>query len=35
MEVRPVQGNLVLEITACDNSALPGAVALEVEQDTT
>jgi hypothetical protein len=35
VKVRPVQGNLVLEVTACDDSALPGAVALEVEQDTT
>ena len=34
VEVRPVQGNLVFEITARDDPALPGAVALEVKEDT-
>jgi hypothetical protein len=33
VEVRTVQCNLVLKVTARDDSALPGAVALEVKED--
>ena len=34
MKIRSVQGHLVFEITARDDAAFPGAVALEVEKDT-
>jgi hypothetical protein len=34
VEIRPVQGDLVFEITARDDAALPGAVAFEVKEHT-